>query len=284
MDQLRICLSAPLSVTHVEFVWPVIHATEKAWRVQTAGGPVWLPKFKLKIIGGVVRFPSRDALVKFMRDCTSASSDTLHRVWKSGKGPTDKSHKFKIAVIRTKVHSSYPDAPIDQLIVRRAFTLPISQVKKDEDGKWVAPGWLFKDKLDGSEKLARTTWHGMAAVTREIDEAAARLDAKIAQKKADRQAEKERARQEKQAIQAEWESRSAAINNDAALALKFCKARFNRQEMREEMTRLGHSGWMDHWPTIWHPENHYDIAMFERIVAVAFAHPKWGAWRAKQGE
>lgn len=65
------------------------------------------------------------------------------------------------------------------------FTLPISQVKKDEDGKWVAPGWLFKDRLDRSEKLARTTWHGMVAVTREIDEAAARLDAKIAQAKAD---------------------------------------------------------------------------------------------------
>lgn len=292
MDQLKICLKNVKtgSQLHEEIIWPVIHATEKAWRVKTSGGPIWVPKFKLQYNGRIGSFPSRDALVQLMLDCTSASSDTQHRVWKSRKGPTAKSHKFKVAVIRTNVCDINSGTAFEQIVVRRTLTLPISQVRKDEDGKWMAPRWLFKDRLGKSEKLARATWQGMAAVNQEIDEAAARLDARIALEKAGQQAATERAKQEKQAEQqaqqakqAEWDCRSAAIDADAPFALKFCKARFNLLEMREELARCGHPRMMDCWPNSWHSECRHDVIAFEGIVAVAIAHSKWGAWRAKQG-
>lgn len=183
MDALTFKLNLGLcSTDYINITWSVTRSTEKALLVKTAGGEFWIPLSKLLDYRDCRRSIQPDVLVKLISEVTSTSSDTLHRVWKSGKGKTQKSHKFKIAILRaTKVPY------FSERIVRRTFTLPTSQIK-NEDGKWLAPRWLILKYLAENEVLPRATWPGLAAVTREIDDAVAQLKARIEVENQERQA------------------------------------------------------------------------------------------------
>jgi len=260
----------------IDIFWPVVHSTEKALLVETEGGQIWIPKFKLANIyrNGEGKYVlRRDDLIKLIDEVTSTGTDTLHRVWKSGRGKTEKSHKYKIAVARTLENQLENET----VIVRRTFTLPISQIKTDESGKCLAPRWLILKHLLENERLPRVAWQGLAKVTREIDNAVAELTASVERARQERQAAKLKAEHEKQAALVALKQRVDVIRVDAPLALKFCKSQYTLEVMRE----MGVN--MSYWPT-WDDsiQDTWLVQWFEKIVAVAHAHPNFTKWRERQ--
>jgi hypothetical protein len=148
--------------------WPIINTTDKAYLVQTPGGDLWIPVWKIK--NGIYYYADNlTELIDLITNLATNSGDHVSVV-QSGAGPTQKSAKYKVKVNK-KVHNKMEtEFPITK-IVERTFTLAKSQIK-DEGGILSAPTWLFKDRLNEGESLLREKWHGLDIVVAQINQVA----------------------------------------------------------------------------------------------------------------
>jgi len=104
--------------------WPIINKTEKAILVQTIGGDLWIPAWKLPDIRGGFHADSATRLVDHITNISSKGSDHV-TVVHAGPGPSGKSAKYKVKVKRMVADENF-EHPVAK-IVERTFTLAKSQ-------------------------------------------------------------------------------------------------------------------------------------------------------------
>lgn len=252
--------------------WPVLRSTGKAVLVSTPGGNIWLPLWKFETRKwGVTQI---DQLVALITNISGSASDARIRVWKAGHGPTDKSHKFQVAV-RRETQDNFGDT--FRKVFRRCFTLPKSQIKGAR-GAWTAPVWLVRDRLGEKETLARSKWEGLDAVvsqlrsTAELASAKRREGLKILQ---DRRQEEQRRIAEKQAaLEAERNLMLKQLEHNGVgeLALEFCRRKFTIAQMRNAGINL--SGW---------PLTAKSSELHQAVQILNFAQdqPTFDAWKTR---
>ena len=148
-------------------VWPIDRSTEKAWRITTSGGQIWVPK----CLWRDDHLGNPESRIKWMMklfgQISSTHDDALVPVKRAGKGPTEKSVKVNF---RARRWFNDPMNPDFKEVVRSA-TVPISLVMQDENGTWKLPLWCLKRKLKDSESLVdKPIWPGLAAVQSELED------------------------------------------------------------------------------------------------------------------
>jgi hypothetical protein len=215
-----------------------------------------------------------DALMQLLERISGNDFSAKIRVWKAGRGPTIKSHKFKVAVIKTTVqHGEEMREPR-----RRTFTLPVSQITSD-GLQFMAPVWLLRKKLAANEALPPGTWAGLPAIREQIDAAVERIHA-IKQAAIDSRAAWERARAEKAREDA---ARLAELQGNVRLegeaALRFVKLRFKRSEVT--IDRL-HNQSLPKWPI--DMSNRHVLLDVSAIIDFANAQPSFQDWLHKNAK
>lgn len=262
-------------VQHKESIeWPVVRSTSKAVLVATPGGETWLPLWRFQ----KRQWSAKDVgqIIDLLADVTSSANEARVRVWRAGRGASEKSHKFQVAVtVSVRIN------PYDTMVKvrRRTFTLPVSQIQ-GKKGSWTAPAWLISKKLAEGEKLARGEWVGLEAVAGQLRQAAERVSS--ARREAEESARQKleaaarKREEEKAAVEAEIKRLTQAIEEDGELALAFCRKKFTLSEMEEDAGIHLHG-----WPT-WPPRSdRYDLALVEKILLFARAQPKFEGWKRR---
>lgn len=245
--------------------WPIVAKSEKAVRVETPGGEVWLPlwKFGQKTYG----CDSVPRLLSVLEELTMSNSDALVRVWKAGRGKTAASHKFRIVVA---IDGEPP------VLRRRTLILPISQVKVVA-GKSMAPLWLLRKKIESRESLPRAQWAGMKAVRAQILAAVEKVQALDGEAAAASQRRLEAQQAEKVELASKTAEMVRDIGDEGEAALVFCQAKFSREDLAELGCKI------DWWPS-WSGAAASDFSHVQKIralVEVARANPGFAKWKEK---
>ena len=265
-------------------VWPILKRTEKAVQVDTAGGPLWLPLWQFQTwrrreIGQpeyCYHFYKSGDAISLLESLARGKVDSLVvRVWKAGPGPTAKSHKFQVAIRAVARNGDLTDD-----VRRRCFTLPLSQIQR-VDGKWLAPLWLFKDRLGVKEAIARATWPGfekvraqLLAAEKQTDEQRLAYEAKLA---ADRRVEKAEEAKRLAGYAKEAERRRLKIVADGGDSLAYCKKTFTLDELAAAGAPFaGYKTWSIPF------ENRFNHRLLEFLVDFAEKQPGYQAWRERR--
>ena len=117
-------------------------------------------------------------LLMIMSEALEESSSALVPVSRAGKGPTEKSGKFRLEVYTRDYDGIQVEGrPVPLRKIDRTFTLALSQIEL-LDGKPHAPVWLLKRHL-GREESVRGIWPGVDEVRKQLQAAFARLQARV---------------------------------------------------------------------------------------------------------
>ncbi|RAU20762.1 hypothetical protein CU669_16915 [Paramagnetospirillum kuznetsovii] len=163
-------------------VWPEIERSQGAVRFETPGGQIWITNKKLNALFGA-RFggePNAAILLKGLdqAEITSAIDNVMNKIAEAiaddevpitrvASGSTPKSARYNVDIQESILINSNPE------ICRRTIrvTLPVSQVRADENGQLWAPKWLFSDRLQHGQRLNVADWPGLPEVRKQIESA-----------------------------------------------------------------------------------------------------------------
>lgn len=252
--------------------WPILDRRPKAILVETPGGKLWLPLWKLGSLR--YRVDQIDALMQLLERIAGSDFGARIRVWKAGAGPTMKSHKYQVAVIKSAVQHGEEVRELQ----RRTFTLPVSQITAD-GRNFMAPVWLLRKKLAKGEALPRGTWPGLPAIREQIDAAVGRIHT-IEQEAVDRRAAWERARAEKAREEAvRLTELQAKVARDGEGALRFVKLRFKRSDVTIDKLR---NQSLPKWPI--NMGNLFALLDVGAVIDFANAQASFQEWRRKNAK
>jgi hypothetical protein len=163
--------STPLTTEETEKVtWPIVRRSDKrAVLLKIAGHEKWLRPgdfSTLRTSFAHLRPERLSSLLDYLSKLLATEKDSLVPVKLAGKGPTEKSHKYRV-VVHEEHRGEFP----------RTFTLPVSQII-DREGASYAPLWLFTRHLQCGESV-RGIWPGVGDVKREMEDAFSRLRERI---------------------------------------------------------------------------------------------------------
>ena len=177
-------LTIEVEGTPVTLAFPEVQRTARAAQITTSAGAVWIPRADLDRVFGrrsvtvaEAGDPERRAalverVISSLASVLCASRDALIVVTRAGKGPTDKSAKFR-----------FQATDPDRGTITYTLTLPRSQIR-EIGGTLYAPRWLLIDKIDFGVHL-NAVWLGRGAVAAELDAALVAAAALAAERQAE---------------------------------------------------------------------------------------------------
>ncbi len=220
--------------------WPIVHQTQHAILVDILGSRVWLRKQSFVFKGF-----SANYLQPLYAELNSASIEKV-RVWRAGKGPSEKSHKYRVEVER-RYEDEY--GRVHKELVTRTFVLA-EQLIVHEENKSYAPYGIVKKKLAHNEFLP-DGWPGLQEVKRQIAEISQRIKLadEVTEKRYAESMKKQKAdeTEREQQHQRERKERIALLRRNvterAEPALEFCRERFTLPEIQKHIFDF-------RWPTM----------------------------------
>src|SRR5450830_618463 len=150
-------------------VWPIVDMSDKAWKIQTPGGEIWVPKWRWQgpgLCGDKMRL---QLVLALFEDISRTHHDARVPVKKVGKGSSEKSVQVSFLIQRIDKRRREDD----QETVKRIATVPLSLLEQGDGGAWSMPEWVIAKKLNKEkEKLAsKPVWPGLLAVQAQLQTA-----------------------------------------------------------------------------------------------------------------
>lgn len=263
--------------------WPIVERTDKAWKIETSGGALWVPIWRWQGQGPCSDQVRLQSLLALFADISSTHPAARILVKRLGKGSSDKSVRVGFFIFKTDKYRWGWDTEKSD----RSATLALSLLSQDASGNWSAPVWAIHKKLDAKcEKLAGDAfWPGLPLVQAQLQGAfdaaeKARQDQELGQRAAAQA--RQRKEDERQAERARVQAAASAqrlilIAEEGELALAFARRRLTLADLEE----LGHS--LAAWPK-WLPGDPVDGRLEKDLAALVEAvrqDPEFSLWRQK---
>ena len=126
--------------------WPIEERTKSGAYILINGDRLWIPWHLLK--DNFFRLNSKDHLFLTLNNLTKTDRHARVPVTRNGKGPTDKSAKFKFDVVVRQLSDEYTT------ITHHKYTRTFAISNLITDGnKLYLPVWVFKEVLKAHERL-----------------------------------------------------------------------------------------------------------------------------------
>lgn len=263
--------------------WPIVERTDKAWKIDTSGGALWVPIWRWQGQGPCSDQVRLQSLLALFANISSTHPDARILVKRLGKGSSDKS--VRVGFFFCKPDTYRPGWGTEKF--DRSATLALSLLSQDASGNWSAPVWAIHKKLDAKcEKLAGDAfWPGLPLVQVQLQDA---FDA-AEKNRQDQEQEQRAAAQARQRIEDERQAERARaqaaasaqrlilIAEEGELALAFARRRLTLADLGE----LGYP--LAGWPK-WLPGDPVDRPLENNLAALVEAvrqHPEFSPWRQK---
>ena len=250
--------------------WPILRSTDKAWLLSTAGGEIWMPMWRWRLIRTTQDALQLKQVCDLITSVPSTHNDSRVPVRKAGRGTTDKSHCVAFSVrVKEDVRAEWQPA-----VINRTAIVPMSQLLPSAGGGWTVPRWVLERKLNRSKELIdeASVWTGLAPVIAQLQAAFEAASASLATA-IEASQEREEARRKK--LEEEKARIRSLTEEDGELALAFARRRLRLSDIAE----LGLS--ISYWPT-WLPGTPISDAIareLARLVVAVRNHPKFATWR-----
>lgn len=220
----------------------------KAILVVFESGNAWI---FTSLFGGFFREYRRkvslDSLPVFLREIRENMRDELIPLKKAGKGPTEKSHKFKVDVLREK-GSEYRAEVAEYEPITKTVTLGLFAIT-EINGEFFTSYKMIEKKLEKGCVLPRGV-RAYNALKLILEAAAERvrkesevLDAEYMRGRAEAAAAASKKREAEKAIKAEQEAQKIKdllpmVSKEGDHAIRVCKERFSLDEMKRKLKNI----------------------------------------------
>lgn len=173
-------------------VWNIVHRTEKALLLSTAGGTIWLPTWRIREIDARFAEDKDDDrhladLIELMRshsDVQLVHNVRIHKDWEGALSVADadclvKSNhppqEYDLIALREEGGTCYRD-PAGKWVVDARFSVPVWQLQNDGTWGgnrcwWVSHGHLYVEAWRGLTLFPPTIWPGLEKAEKQLTNA-----------------------------------------------------------------------------------------------------------------